>query len=241
MNAEIIKQIEAFLEGRISREELEEVADAAGITDLDEEIEWLRNTQMAIEAAALRDQLKNTLATSPKGVIRLKRLRPTRVILAIAASLLLVLLAYWGFNRNPQADLYAKYEYRDPGLPVLMSQTEDYLLYDALTYFGEGNYAVAREKLTGIRSEYLGNDTLEYYLGASLLYLGEPEGAQQSLRQVLATDRSKFRQRAEWLMVLAFLRQHNEAEARIGVAKILETPEHEFFDRAQSLQSEWED
>jgi len=226
MNTELMEYIEDYLEGRINREELDRKAgEMEEVKDLDEKIQWFRDSQTAIEVAGLRDQLKGVL-------------RSIRTVLAAAASVLIIVVAYWGLNRFQQPGLYSKYEYVDPGLPVLMSQSEQHQLYDALTYYGEGNYAVAEEKLSDIQAQFAGNDTLYYYLGASRLYQGKTEAARQTLQQVLQQEDSGFAERAEWLMVLSALKDKNREQAKALVQKILDNPEHEFFERAEQLQEE---
>lgn len=236
MTAELLEQIEAFLEGKITREELQKEADAEGVENLEMEIEWFRNSRTAVEAAGLRKQLDEILPQPLETTAKVRRLRPNRWILAAAASVLLVLAIYWG-QRNSTPDLYAQYEYVDPGLPVLMSQSDDHLLYDALTYYGEENYPVAAEKLQSIREQYAESDTLNYYLGASLLYQGETEQATPYLQQVSAKENSRFRQRAEWLLVLAALRDKETDTAKARLENLLQTPGHEFFEQAQELQN----
>jgi len=236
MSAEFIEKIEDYLDGKISREELQQLADAEGVENLEQEIQWLQDSQIAVEAAGLRDQLQAALPKSQAPKVR--RLKPVRTILAIAATLLLLVIAYFGFLRDDTPSLYAKYEYVDPGLPVLMSQSEDHLFYDAMTYYSEGNYAVTEEKLQQIRDQYAGSDTLLYYLGASQLYQGESQEAQESLQQVVATENSSYAEKAEWLLVLSALRAENEAEAQRLVQQILDNPDHAFFAEAENLQEE---
>jgi hypothetical protein len=239
MNADLLERIEAYLDGRIDRETLEQSATAAGATDLDREIEWLRDSRTAIEAAGLREQLRHTLPATAAPTVR--RLRPSRTLLAIAASLLvLVVAALWWLNQPATPALYAEYEYIDPGLPVLMSQSEDYELYDALTYYGEGNYAVAAEKLRGLTGSPADSDTLRFYLGASLLYQGRPEAAQTEFERILAAPDAEFKPRAQWLSVLAALRREDYATARRRLTPILSTPGHPFAEAARNLAAEWD-
>jgi TolA-binding protein len=240
MNEILIEKIEDFLEGNLSREELQKMADSAGINNLEEEIQWFRDSQVAIEAVGLRNQLQDILPKSEKKEAKVIQFRSIRRILAVAASILVIAVAYWGLNQGGQSDLYASYEYVDPGLPVLMSQSKDHQLYDALTYYGEGNYSVAEEKLRQIQSDYPNSDTLTYYLGASLLYQGKTQAAKPALRQVSTFENSRFQQRADWLLIMTALKEKNLEEANTLVNKIISTPGHEFMERAQNLRKELE-
>ncbi len=238
MNAEFFEQIEAYLEGAISKETLRELAKAEGVKDLDEAIRWFEDSQTAIEAAGLRAQLQEALPKVAQKETQVRRLRPIRTILAAAASVLIIVVAYFGFVRDNEPGLYAKYEYVDPGLPVLMSQSKDHMLYDAMTYFGEGNYEVAAEKLIQIQDQYAGSDTLSYYLGASLLYQGQTEEARTALQPVTEMEDSRFREKAEWLLVLTALKEKDEEKARSALQRILEQPDHAFIEEAKQLQKD---
>jgi len=234
MNAELMEHIEHYLDGQISRKELQRIAQSMGVEDLGAEIQWVVNTRTAIEAAGLREQLREAL---PRPQNKVRRLR---TFLAIAASLLVLALTYWGITRETGSSLYLQYEYVDPGLPVLMSQSENHRLYDAMTYYGEGNYAVAAEKLRQLRREAPANDTITYYLGASSLYQGQTTDARQSLEKVLELGNSEFEARAQWLLVLTELKTQNIEATKSRLKSILGNPEHEFHAQAERLNNELE-
>ncbi len=238
MNELIIEKIEAYLEGDISREELQKVAADAGVSNLDQEIEWFKDSQVAIEAAGLRQQLQEVLPKPAKKEARVVQLRSIRRVLAVAASVLVIVVAYFGLNRGGSSSLYADYEYVDPGLPVLMSQSKDHQLYDALSYYSEGDYAVAEEKLQQIQADFPNSDTLSYYLGASLLYQGKTEAAKGPLQEVSSFENSRFHQRADWLLVMTALKEKDLEQAGTLVQRILDTPNHEFLERAKALKEE---
>lgn len=238
MSAEFIEQIEAYLKGNMSRETLENIAKDQGISNLDEEIEWYENSITAIQAVGLRNQLKEILPKAEKKEAQVRSLPNRRWLIGIAASFLLIVLAYFGFVKNNQHSLYAQYEFIDPGLPVLMSQSEDHQLYDAMSYYSEGNYSVAEEKLLQLQEDFGSNDTISYFLGASRLYQGKTALAQAPLIQVAGEFSSRFQQKAEWLMVLAALQSKNQEEAKRLLEVILKDTGHDFYKKAQDLQKE---
>ena len=170
MKKEILEHIEAYLNGEIDRSELDKRADALSEEAIDEKIEWFRNSRTAIETVGLREQLQQVVSDSRQSETKSATIRSIRWKWAVAASILIVAIAYIGINQLREPSLYAQYEYVDPGLPVLMSQSKDHLLYDAMTYYGEENYEVTIDKLRAIQDQYPGNDTISFYLGASLLY-----------------------------------------------------------------------
>ena len=238
MTAALIAKIEAFLEGRLSKAALQAQAEQEGVTNIDEEIKWFQDSQVAIEAAGLRDQLQEALnqPEEKKGIIR--QLGPLRTGFAIAASILLLVVVYWGIQSDNTTSLYATYEYVDPGLPVLMSQSDQHQLYDALSYYSEENYTVAAEKLGLLLETGTKSDTISYYLGASLLYQGKTEEAVPALKTLSEDSASPFHLRAQWLLVLAALKEEQLGEAQQLLPIILENQTHPFFEKAKQLQLE---
>jgi len=238
MTAALIAKIEAFLEGRLSKDALHAQAELEGVTNIDEEIKWFQDSQVAIEAAGLRDQLQEALSQpeEKKGIIR--QLGPLRTGFAIAASILLLVVVYWGMQSEQSTSLYATYEYVDPGLPVLMSQSDQHQLYDALSYYSEENYTVAAQKLRLLLEAGTKSDTISYYLGASLLYQGKPEEAVPPLTTLSEDSASPFHLRAQWLLVLAALKENQLAEAQQLLPIIVENQTHPFFEKAKQLQLE---
>ncbi len=239
MSAEFIENIEAFLDGSLSREDLESLAQEQGIENLDEEIQWFKDSQVAIEASGLRDQLREVLPKSTKKEAKVIRFTSFRRALAVAASILVIAVAYWVLNPgNSGGGLYSKYEFVDPGLPVLMSQSKDHLLYDAMTYYSEANYAEAEQRLQQIKSQFPSSDTISYYLAASQLYQGKTADATASLLEIQQLDNSRYKQRADWLLVLNALKDKDFDAARTTITSILNNSDHEFFENARNLQQE---
>ncbi len=238
MSAALIAQIEAFLEGRLSKAALQKQAELEGVTNIDEEIQWFQDSQVAIEAAGLRDQLQEAFSepVERKGILR--QLGPLRTGFAIAASILLLIVVYWGMNSDSTTSLYATYEYVDPGLPVLMSQSDQHQLYDALSYYSEENYVVAAEKLAQLQDAGMKSDTIRYYLGASLLYQGKAEAAKLALKPVSEDSTSPFHARAQWLLVLSALKEDQLDEAQLLLPSIVDNPAHPFQEKAKQLQLE---
>jgi hypothetical protein len=240
MTDTLIEQIEAFLEGRITRADLEQEAESMGIKDLEAEIQWVKDTQLAVEVDGLRDQLTHLLKEDSQPATR-SRMRVLRPLLAVAASVAVLILGYWAWNQQSDGDLYAQYEYIDPGLPVLMSQSDQHQLYDALTYYGEGQYSVAAEKLESLQSQGMKSDTLSYFLGASRLYAGAAEAAAEPLEQVTAIEGSSYQEKAEWLLVLQALQRKDLASANRRASDIASSDGHAFQVQAEQLLKDLEE
>jgi TolA-binding protein len=238
MKPELLEKIEAFLDGAITRSQLDEAAGDTKAEVLEEQIQWFRNARTAIEAVGLKEQLKEALPQVQQPEAKVRRLGTARWIMGIAASILVLVVAFWVFNQDSTPALYAEYEYIDPGLPVLMSQSEEHLLYDAFTYYGEGNYSASSEKFRLLLAEYNGSDTVSFYLAASLLYKGQTQEAKSVFEELLQNPESEYYQRTEWMLVLTALRDNKQEEASSLLSPILQQAEHPFFDQATALEAD---
>lgn len=241
MNREYFDQIERFLDGEISRTDLEALFPDVATVQLETDIATNRNMRTAIEAAGLRDQLieilPKTVAETTAETTKIRRLIPWKQGLAIAASILVLAIVYFAWPTNESGGLYAEFEYIDPGLPVLMSQSDDHALYDALSYYSEEDYETTIEKLTGLQAQGISNDTITFYLGASYLYQRQAGSAAETLSR-LANDGSPFQNQAEWLLVLTALQQEDYDQAQAFLTKVLQNNTHPFHNNAQRLQTE---
>ncbi len=237
MNSDQFEQIERFLDGEISKVELQEKLPGLSTETLEAEIASVTNMRTAIEAAGLRDQLAAALPKTSVQQPKLRRLTNWRQNLAIAASVLVLILAYFFWPSSSESDLYAKYEYIDPGLPVLMSQSDDHAMYDALTYYSEEDFATAISKLSALQREGLNNDTITYYLAASYLYERQVGAAIENL-EPLTTGSGPFRARAEWLSILAALQLEDIDQVRNLLPSILADENHPFHSNARQLQAD---
>lgn len=237
MNSDQFEQIERFLDGEITRRELEERLQDVNPAELDAEITALQNMRIAVEAAGLKDQLTAALPKATSQPAKVRRLVSWRQGLAIAASVLVLVTAYFFWPNSGEDNLYAKYEYIDPGLPVLMSQSDDHIMYDALTYYNEEDFATAISKLSAVQKQGLNNDTITYYLAASYLYERQADNAIENLA-ALTTGSGPFQARAEWLSVLAALQLENMEKVRQLLSTILANENHPFHSSAQQLQAD---
>ncbi len=241
MTTELLEYIEEYLEGKISRTTLEQkAAEQEEDIDLDAEIEWLTNSQIAVEASGLREQIKEIFPKPQQQGARVINFRSRTGIIAVAASVLLLVVGYFGLFYNPEPSLYAQFEYVDPGIPVLMSQTDEYELYDAMSYYSEEDYATAEDKLRALTQTNTQNDTLFYYLGASQLYQSKLKSAIENLDIVSKNTDSEYQEKAEWLKTLAHLKEGNNQEVEQMLRIILEKENHEFALQARDLKNELE-
>lgn len=235
MTAEYFDQIEQFLNDELSRKELEDLLPEVDAKQLEKDISLLRNMRTAVEAAGLRDQLQEALPKVDAEPAKVRSLFSWKRGLSIAASIALLLSIYWFWpGSGEEGGLYAKYEYVDPGLPVLMSQSEDYDLYDALSYYSEEDYETAISKLSSLQAEGVRNDTISFYLGASQLYQGQIESAKTSLGPLSSTI-NPFQERAEWLLVLVALQEEDLTAVQSLAEAIRKKESHIFNEQAKNL------
>lgn len=243
MNPILIENIELYLEGTMTRQELEETLTEEEVAQIEENIEWVKNSRLAVEAVGLRNQLKEVLPKVAKEEPKEAKIIPfyqnTRQLYWVAASLVILVVAFFGIYSNNQSGLYEKHLYQDPGLPVLMSQSNQYQLYDAMSFYSEGNYEVAAQKLLALQNESGATDTTSYYLGASLLYSGKSTEAIPYFKEI-QNSTSSFKERADWLMVLAYLQNNEEENATELLNEIVSNTKHTFYDEAKSLSLDME-
>jgi len=236
MKQEHLEKIESYIQSKITLEELKIYANNEGIENLEENIEWIKNVTLAIEADELKKQLKQILPVVKKQEPKIRRLSSIKMITGIAASLAFFVLAYWGIqNNNNSNNLYAQYEYKDLGLPVTMSQSKNYKLYDALTYFGEENYTTCIEKLQSINKPH--SDTVSYYLGASQYYNKNYDQAILNLKNSIDISHN-FKEEAQWLIVLSSLKLNKKEKALVILNEITTKSIHKFREQANELKSE---
>lgn len=238
MNAAIIEKIEDYLNGDIALTDLQQYAEELGIANLDEHIAWVKDAALAVEAEGVKSQIANLLVDAKPQPAKVVSMPVSRWIIGLAASLLLVVTAYFGIQNKSTDDQqqYAQYEYNDPGLPVVMSQSSNYAMYDALTYFGEQDYETAIAKFSALPST--SNDTVAYYLGASYHYHNNQKKAIDRLQKVAADPTSVFQQKAQWLLVLSYLRDEKNSQAKTLLTTISTDGGHQFQEQALGLLQE---
>jgi len=233
-----LEKLEAFLEGEITRADLERVAKLTGVDNIDQEINWFQNSQLAIETSGVRNQLEGLFSDAEHVPEKKRAVSFVRPLLALAAIGLVVVLGYWVSSLNYEPQLYSKYLYVDPGMPILMSQSDEYHLNDAMTYYSEENYAVAIEKLGKLLPAQPTNDTIQYFLGASYLYENHIDQAIDELTIVSQDSNSIFKAKAEWLLVMTALRRDDMDKVHELLDPILSHVDHPYIDQAMLLSQE---
>jgi hypothetical protein len=235
MDPDWIEQIEAYLAGDLTEPDLREFARQQNITSVEEDIEWVRDAHTAVAMAGVRKQL-NRLQSPSSREAKVRKMTPWSRIMAIAAGFLLLIFFYVVYAQmDGSGTTYQTFAYEDPGIPIQMSQSPNYRLFDALTYYSEGDYEETILQLQELQSDLPENDTLQYFLGASLLYEDQPVAARRAFEPILNTENPRFAERIQWLYVLTYLRADEPQGARTALQPILAQENHAFHDRAQAL------
>ena len=235
MNQEFLENIEAYLEGNLDRETLETLAKDAGIKNLEEEIQWVKDVQLAVNAHALRDQLNIALPKNEVKSTPTAKVRSFRIVWAAAAAIAVIIIGYFGFFRSDSGDLYAQYKIQEPGIPVVMGETDQYELQQAFTYYGEDNFEEAISRFEALDNKKVGSDTVQYYLGLSLLYNDEAKEAIPYFEKVGEDQNSVFNQKADWFTVLSYLQIGDYDQANASLKPVLDNANHAFYEEALSL------
>ena len=130
---------------------------------------------------------------------------------SIAASIaVLIGFSFWFFGQEEsQTELFAEYQYSDPGLPVPMSATDNYDFYDAMVYYKQEDYRTAISKWEKLLKDETQNDTLNYYVGASHFNLNEFDKAEPYLEKILNSRESAFVCKAQFMLLLSNLHEGN--------------------------------
>ena len=162
----------------------------------------------------------------------------SRLYLSIAASLILILgIAFiWKLNSgNNLSDLaYTIYE-KDKGLPVEMAIGKASYT-DAMNHYKSGNYNKVKDLLLPILKENPTNDTANFYLGIVEYELNNYKESQNYFNGI--TSQSSFYSKAEYRLLLVYLKRNLLEQAKTNCKQILSNPNHPYFDKAQLISKE---
>jgi hypothetical protein len=233
MTEERFDRIEAHLDGDITFAELAAELNAAEGEELRIEVENARAARMAVFAAGAREDLAelHRRETTPAKVRRF----PRWWTIAAAVLLLAMAVTWWLLPLDEANGRYADYLYDDPGLPVVMGTMDDPDFAEAMTRFKQEDYRLAAADFRALAEGQIANDTISYYYGISTLLAGEPAAAVTPLETVARDEMSLFREKAEWMLTLAYLEAERVAEAREVLTDIRDRPGHRFHERASEL------
>ena len=162
--------------------------------------------------------------------------------LAVAASLLLVVAAWWLWNSaNPKAQRLADNYLKEPfGLSSTTFRDDSQLAPQrktALEAYQNRRYEAA---LSAVQSLITANQAqaADYFLaGLCSLYQANPDdqGAVNYFLNARAADPAKFADEIAWYLSLAYIRQHQPEKATAELSKIIEGNTSRNKDKAAEL------
>jgi tetratricopeptide (TPR) repeat protein len=150
-----------------------------------------------------------------------------RWIWAMAASLALILVAWWGFQvgfQDPNQKLFEAYYETDPGLITAMSGTDSYEFDRGMVDFKEAKYQEALALWDPLLEENPSGDTLLYFVAMANLELENFEESEKDLRKILSDSTSQFEKDAKWYLALIYLKQGERDQAKLLLSD-LDRPE----------------
>ena len=218
--------LERYLLGRMSEQEKQAFEQQLS-TDatLADELELYRDTVAGIRlegSQALKERLREVEASladqrvSRPSEDQEARRRPLMIWLAIAASLLaVILLGYLVLPGTSPEDRYAVYYQPYPNLinptPRSAEGVEETLLERAMRAYDNQQYVQALALFE--QGNAFSNPGYTFYYAASYLGSNQPQKAIPLLERVARNQKSLFYAPALWYLALAHLKMNNPAEA----------------------------
>lgn len=219
--------IEAWLDETLSPEQ------AKAFQDLEkEDSEWSLKVQ---EVKALREELESLMVKEELEKIHeeafagsaSKTVPFPRWIWAVAASLALIFVAWWGFRvglQDPNQKLYETYYETDPGLITAMSGTDSYEFDRGMVDYKEGKYQEALTLWEPLLEQNPSGDTLLYFVAMANLELENFQESQKILQRILSESSSEFEEDAKWYLALIYLKQGKLEQVKTLLSNV-ERPE----------------
>lgn len=182
------------------------------------QVEDVRAILLAIEQQTLKESLEAYHQELPAQDPNKNPEKPTAKVhfriflkIAIAAAIIVGLGLFWYSSSSSNEKLYSKYFTPDPGLPTTMSTSDNYVFYDGMVNYKQGQYDTAISKWKKLQPETT-NDTITYFLGVAYLADNNPEQAISYLDETTQHKESVFLEDAYYYLGLAYLKS-DETEA----------------------------
>ncbi|MCZ4408997.1 hypothetical protein O3Q51_09270 [Cryomorphaceae bacterium 1068] len=217
------ERIERFILGDMSAEERQSFQKEMEADDaLRKAVLEQRTLIKSVEAEGLKvelDSIHKELYDSAQGK------KNPFLFFSIAASIaVLIGFSFWFFNQEDStSELYAEYNYTDPGLPVPMSATDSYDFYDAMVDYKMEDYQEALDKWNILLESEPQNDTLNYYIGASYFNMAAFDQAKPYLNKAFESAGSNFNNKAQYMLFLSELKSGNTEKA-MKIIPLIDSP-----------------
>lgn len=240
-----IELIENYVEGRLSDNERQDFETRLIVdSDFKEEFDLYNNIVSGIKASGL-ENLKAKLKEADdeldsNNIIELKpeNKNSSRLYLSIAASLVLILgIAFiWKINSSNDLSGMANSIYeKDKGLPTEMAVSAS-VYNEPINNYKNDNYEKAKALLLPLFKEKPNNDTANFCLGIVEYELKNYKESENYFNAI--TSQSSFYSKAEYRLLLVYLKLNSLEHAKITCKQILTNPNHPYFDKVQLISKE---
>lgn len=215
---ELLETIERYHNGSMAQEERiafeEQLSKDA---DLKVVVEDIKITLLGIETQALKermDEFHNEIPENRSVETSTPRVRFLSFAkIAIAAGIIIALGMFWLLNGSTNDRLYSKHFKPDPGLPTTMSSSDNFVFYDAMVNYKQGDYKTAISKWERLVKKSPSNDTINYFLGVAFLADKNAGEAVSYLNKTITNSESVFLEDAHYYLGLAYLKSDRTEDA----------------------------
>lgn len=183
-----------------------------------EKVEIVRLTLLGIREQSLSENISkwhSEISEIPVIPLTAKKENHFRKYLSAAAVLLLVIVAaWWSLMPSKEEKLIAKYYKPDPGLPTVMSISDNYEFEKAMVDYKTKNYDAAIQTWQSILTQSPDSDTLNFFIGNAYLANNEAAKSISFLEKVTQDPKSIFQSEAYWYLGIAYLKEKKYQEAK---------------------------
>lgn len=217
ISPEFLETIERYYNGLMTKEEkfaFEEALQQDAM--LKQEVEDIKTLLFSIEKQSLKEKINEFHADLPiqlETETSISKLRFLNFRNIAAAVILFAVGSFWFFNASSNEKIYDSYFKPDPGLPTMMSTSDDYTFYDAMVNYKQGDYKTAISKWEKLEKLSPNNDTLIYFLGVAHLANKHIDEALPYLEKSSGTTTSVFVEDANYYLALAYLKKDKRDKA----------------------------
>ncbi len=229
MEADKDQKIQEYLDGSMSQDEKLAFEGLMNTdAELAAEVTELRELEYDLKAAGV-DSFRSKMDQWEQGYQKNQGKNRMRTFLAIAASIVVVLLAgyyFTGQQGSSAEKLYAAnfVPYEDMILTRGEPSATGSQLVDGMIAYNDGDYTIAAEHLEQFRITNPDNKAAALYLAISQTELGRYDAAERSFN--IAMEDPNFRQQAQWYLSLMYIKNHKNAEALGQLQAIADNTDH---------------
>ncbi|NJX14518.1 tetratricopeptide repeat protein [Tamlana crocina] len=215
ISQELLEAIERYVKGTMDLKERKDFDDYLKIdSNFRIQVEEVKTTIHAIEKQTLIEELNVFHQDIENKKIKKDNYNKIRFLKlskwVAGAAVVIALLSIWFFSSSPNQKLYTKYFTPDPGLPTMMSSTNNFKFYDAMVNYKHGDYKKALEKWMLLAEKQPKNDTLNYFIGMAHMNSKDVTDAIPFLeRTVQSQDSFLLKNEAHHYLGLAYLKEGN--------------------------------